>query len=77
LQPTFSTASAISGHSKFVNLILRGVCLDGEKWAEWSSEHGQLTKIRLPDGCEGGPFQWRRNLSMIGMDLKAIWEMSV
>ena len=24
-----------------------------KNWAEWSSEQGQLTKIRLPDGCEG------------------------
>jgi hypothetical protein len=24
-----------------------------ENWAKWASEHGQITKIRLSDGCGG------------------------
>jgi len=51
--------------------------LDG--YAVWcrTSGHGQLTKIRLSDGCGGKTIQRQRNLSMIAMDLEAIWEMSV
>ncbi len=45
--------------------------------AEWASGHGQLTNIRLSDGCGGKPFQRRSNLGTIAMDLKPIWEMSV
>ena len=47
-----------------------------ENMGKWPSGHGQLTKIRLPDGCGREPFQRRCNLGMIVMDLKAIWEMS-
>jgi len=43
---------------------------------KWPSRHGQLIKIRLPDGCGGKPFQWWCNLDMITMELKAIWEIS-
>ncbi len=43
---------------------------------KWPSGHGQLTKIKLSDGCEGKTITWRRNLCKIAMDLKAIWEMS-
>ncbi len=48
-----------------------------ENMGKWPSGHGQLTKIRLPDGCGREPFQRRCNLGMIVMDLKALWEMSV
>jgi len=26
-----------------------------ENWAKWASEHGQITKIPLSDGCGGKP----------------------
>ena len=42
----------------------------------WPSGHGQLTKIGLSDGSGGKPLQRQCKLSMIAMDLKAIWGMS-
>ena len=51
--------------------------LDGYGVWRRTSGHGQLTKIRLSDGCGGKTIQRQRNLSMIAMDLEAIWEMSV
>ena len=43
---------------------------------KWPSGHGQSTKIKLPDSCQGKPLQWQRILDMVAMDLKTIWEMS-
>ncbi len=47
-----------------------------ENMEKWPSGHGQLTKIRLSEGAGGTTINRRRNLGMIAMDLKAIWEMS-
>ena len=48
-----------------------------ENWAEWASEHGQLTKIGISDGCGGENTTTRCNLGVIAMNLKVIWGMSV
>ncbi len=44
---------AISGHSKDTRPILGGVCLMMKNRAEWASEHGQITKVWVSDGCGG------------------------
>ncbi len=49
-RPAPAEAEGIDGEEKATG----GVCLDGEKMAEWPSTRGPVAKIMPSDGCKGG-----------------------